>query len=468
MSSPKVLIPMLLLVLASCGSTPDNLPKEIPLMEKALNKVFYTCPEKIWPDVQTQYKSLQVIVNDTHTQRAWIWNDQSTSSNPSPKFLELNSDELSSLWFSPYIFSSFRGYTTLGISINSASFNENASIWETAGLKTLFHESFHFVAQRKSTWQNIIGNRNQPFPDQAETRYLRHELISSLLSVLLDEKDISAPAFWFDRYKTEFPEEFSRFRSADRSEGTAEYGNYLMLAIADLGCNASQKQLLQAIKQNFAPSYIPFNEPYETNSLASFILMANNLDIWKDSVDSGEVPLEILLKDIAPQNQEEDLELKEKIENDTSQINQELTTQIVPLFEKFDDPLNYIKVVLRSADIQGGFGSSGHYSPTERIEFDGIRLNASAVFGLNREIIVNNTDILTKEIFSSQDSPIWPQQTPCGMNYGWIITVPSSTVNYLDNGEVSIDSEGLTADHVPANIKNTPEGTWVCLEPTGS
>ncbi|HEY0135213.1 MAG TPA: hypothetical protein VGB85_14090, partial [Nannocystis sp.] len=215
----------------------------------ALDVAMYQCPERIWPDVEASYRSRQVLLASEIENKAWLWNAQQGGGVP-PAVLEGPLDSLPPEWTSIFNINQLAGALTLGISLDWTA-EQNADIvanggivWPDYATSLTFHEGFHFLSDQND-WNTGNGSRSSPYPEPWEPRYLRAQLERAL------HEEIDSPgaglghaAHWQARLLAEHTEEMKAIRSYDCTEGSAEYVSLMMSALAELGCDAGDDELL--------------------------------------------------------------------------------------------------------------------------------------------------------------------------------------------------------------------------------
>lgn len=199
----------------------------------------------------------------------------------------------------------------------------------------LMHESFHLHSQ--SGWQGVnamaaIENeqsdmRSSAYPLDEQPRILRAMQYECLYRALNEESDgegvrhLENAKYWYEKWKNEYPEEYSTIKDTDLSEGTAEYfGNEI-------------KRILQngkfslATPEEFAVQCQSADaESYNLGDIAIQLLKKRGEFKEADFEESGKTPVEVLMGNIKNSNEEpENSKLAGIISDNVKKINSQVS-----------------------------------------------------------------------------------------------------------------------------------------------
>lgn len=215
------------------------------------------------------------------------------------------------------------------------------------------HEFFH--NQGQDGWKSAGRLRGTEYPQVAAPRLYRrmiHQRLSEYIkSNGSNQIALSKAAFWFNKWKTEFENEFKN--SADGYEGTAEYVGRMAVIITRLGCTASDSQILEVFKEMMNESMDTSVsgevmeldvEGYEIGAMSSLILrFIKKHQTWTDLVSEGQSPLDLVL---GPQQIIADslpADILKDIEEKTKKTNEKLKAALGGTLENYSSP-EYLRV----------------------------------------------------------------------------------------------------------------------------
>ena len=193
--------------------------------------------------------------------------------------------------------------------------------------RALIHETFHFY---QAEWKKPEGTgwENPLYEELLSARQCRLEMIKALQQALEHPKEqqqhLEAAAWWYQKYKKEHPREHWDIQPRDQSEGTAKYFDTRVSAYGHLGIDTPQKEINNWMIDYYKETYKeyltrykmhPSDEAYVLHSRASLLLdMLQDKPHWKQDVEKGKLPLDILLDSYKPVPQQPSPELKKIIE----------------------------------------------------------------------------------------------------------------------------------------------------------
>lgn len=395
----------------------------------ALDVAMYQCPERIWPDVEANYRMRQVLLASQAENRAWLWNDQQAAGEP-PVVTEGPLDVLPSEWKSSFNVNQLAGVLTLGISldytakINDSILGGGGVLWPDYATALTFHEGFHFLSDQND-WNEGNGDRTTPYPEPWEPRYLREQLKRSLFKEATSGEGLAAAAHWHGRLLKEHKGLMDKIRSYDCTEGSAEYVSLMMSALAELGCDASEEQLLSlAVSHlpdgNFV-SEVAFSvsrEPYDLGVLGGLILRREDKAGWELKVENGQAPVDQAVAGVAPVVQPDDPQVQAQAQQVVAARNAQVSGEIDPLIANMKDPA-YTRLVLNFNWIAGSFGVGGFYYVVDDPTLSNVLLRLSAA------IVPPSKVAITVDDFTAQLG----YETPCALTGGTVLVLAVPTAD---------------------------------------
>lgn len=194
--------------------------------------------------------------------------------------------------------------------------------------RALTHEFFH--TYQGENWKLAEGTGWEPplYNELLLSRQSRLEMIKALQQALENpnerQQHMEAAAWWYQKYKKEHPREHWDIQVGDQGEGTANYFENVASAYGHLGIDTPQKEVHNWMINYYKKDYkdyltkymlSPRDESYFLHSRASLLLdiQQDNLN-WKQDVEKGNLPLDLLLDSYKPAPQQPSPELKQLIE----------------------------------------------------------------------------------------------------------------------------------------------------------
>lgn len=443
--------------------------EELTRIEKilaALGVSMHECPNRIWPKVDFNYHLSQVLLVSESENLAWLWNDQNWEGEP-PGVIKGPLDSLPVEWTASFNVGNLQGATTLGISLDwTAMINETSAmngdtVWPDFAVTLSFHEGFHFLSGQ-GDWNVGNGSRTAAYPEPWEPRYLRAALLAALLDEVLGQGDgLGAAAHWHGRLLTEHAAEMTASRRFDITEGTAEYAGLMMSALAELGCDATDAEVLALAKSHLldgvflAPkSFDPGREFYDLGVLAGLLLReGGEVADWELAVEDGAAPVELLLAGVPPAPQPDDAALQAEAQAAVAERNEAVGMEIEPMLDRMASA-DHTRVALDFNWLAGSFGVGGFYYLVEDPMQPEVFLNFSATFDPPSGVLIA-VDSLTS---------LTGIATPCALAAGAtiVVTVPNSALAVMNGKATSTDPKVAFADlevEATTDMNGLP---WLC------
>lgn len=424
-----------------------------------LDEPLVQCPERVWPGLGQAYQDAQILITDDSGDEpeAYLWQGNDTDIEV------LDAAALPEVWFASYAFSEYRGQRTLGFNISAwdhGSRDAPESLRDTP-IDSLFHESFHlFVDDPDNGWTLTRGDRDGEYPLQWQPRYLRTKLMQSLEKALLesdevvDHEALAAASYWYERHLSEHADEAVRIAQTDRSEGAAEYADHIMTAIAELGCEASDEDLL-ARALEFSPSTrhreSPSAESYVIGFLAGALMRERGPQGWETRVEQGETFHGILLEGIAPEQQPEDEALQQEIQTSLEHRNEELEDQVQPSLDRWHGE-GYHRLVIDNVRSIGAYNKESSLRLVDEPLLKSITLKHDGNYDHGATIALNG--INTFQIDGS----------PCGAGFASpsLILVPESDTTLKTDGSADSTNGLVQFSGLEVETVLWQEREWLC------
>lgn len=434
---------------------------------KALGVSMYECPERIWPNVEYNYRHRQVLIVSESMNLAWLWNDQETKGEP-PGVIMGKLDTLPVEWNSVFNVGVLQGVPTLGISydytgeVNADFEMAGTSVWPDFAVVLSFHEGFHFLSDQDN-WNDGSGSRTAPYPEPWEPRYLRAALINSLRDEALGMgPGLGAAAHWYGRLQAEHGPEMQQSRRYDITEGSAEYASLMMSALAELGCAASDAELLELAKSHLldgvflslADAFDPGREFYDLGVVSGLLLRGSGkVADWELAVEDGAAPVELLLAGVPPAPQPDDPALQAEAQAAVAKRNEAVGMEIEPMLDRMASA-DHTRVALDFNWLAGSFGVGGFYYLVEDPMQPEVFLNFSATFDPPSGVLID-VDSLTS---------LTGIATPCALGAGStiVVTVPNAALAVMNGKATSTDPKVAFADlevEATTDMNGLP---WLC------
>ena len=201
------------------------------------------CTNRIWPGLKKE--SYRVLFVQPSTSESWLW------VGSSGKIETVSKSEFPLDPATPkYAFGQFRSEKVVILNLDEVSEKYKIPSLNVDGAVGLaVHEGFHYLFQMKEPWvAQFTSAERKADLDHINAVYLRRMLIRSLKSELLAGKGFGHSAFWLQKWEAlgEAPE--TKF--SDVLEGTANYVEIISSIFADQGCQISEEKLLQIVTNN--------------------------------------------------------------------------------------------------------------------------------------------------------------------------------------------------------------------------
>jgi hypothetical protein len=450
-----------LFVVAGCARVNEPSAQERwKIVARGLD-VMARCPERVWPGYR--WAGRRVVFYDRVQKTARFWRLPTTggvSQTGELAFGELPEAAVTGSFSTAEI----AGEPALFVSLDDTAKQNRrrreqaiAELDLDAALKYAFHESFHEVEQTAWPAPTVTDGgpftRADPFPMEWRPRYLRLQLLYSLKAALRGEAELSAAAYWLERYRAEAAKEAVTVVPLEVREGSARYVEAVSGWLAREGCELSEADLQQTAGAEvtlgfpYAPR-VAF-ESYSLGAVASLLLRAHRSPNWQQRVASGVSPISVLLEGIAPVPQPDDPQRVKRLRAAIEGTNQELADLLAP-FLAATRSKDVIRVGLSGFTV---LGSSDTLEPVQWTELPGEPVVVPSFTGT-----LSGTSGGRVELRGAQ--PFYSASSPCGSK---ALTVLIRGADLHEQGGVfSAKSPNVDLSNVSAariEHRGTP---WIC------
>lgn len=412
-----------------------------------LTTTMLICPGRIWPNYD--WRLYNVLLKDPH-QSTVVW------SGKTGKLMPLEENQIPSGAFNNlFDIVKFNGKKALSISISDGQYKADPLSYF---FRLAIHEGFHQIAQ--SDW---ASNPNVPrgtlYPILVGPRIYRRMIFERLVSYYLSdgesESDFAKAAYWFFKWKTEFPEEYKNY--TDTREGSAKYVEKIADIVRESGCEISEEALHSKIKTAIRQELTPYmesiridTEGYALGSLAAFNLRFIFKDLhWQEALKKGASPLEVLFNNYPAMEDRIPIEIQNQYIKNVYEKNQEIGSWL-------DDEINLldskdtIRLAFTESSNHNTYTTKGHFILRNRPEV--------SLIPLASHLTVADDDW---QILVAKDK-VWfaLSESPCS-NSKNVFIVPVNAVTVFKN-EVKIHGGGLEGS-MPGVLKTDTHGLrWLC------
>lgn len=413
-----------------------------------LTTTMLQCPALIWPSYD--WKNINVMLT-AEGEGTLLWNGSQGGSVSEVAPNEVPARAVTGM----YSFFENRGVRTLSLYVRK---NDRYLISPTAVFRLGVHEGFHFLGQ--AGWSDKPGGQRStllPLEDKPRLyrRLMFRRLKEHVLSGAPDSASLHQAAFWFQKWKSEFPHEVNSV--TDGYEGTAEYAETLAHLVGLNGCQISESGLQQKLidflrtsaeTQEFMHTALD-SEGYSMGSLAAYALRFNQKrGDWYARVKTGETPLEILFENVGFAEDVQDPALAAEYGHEFLKSSQEAEALIGEDLALVRSAQT-IFVVPPASSNQGSKGYFGFYS---------VRDLPQIVFGPFSGPVLFQGPGWTLEVAAKKSDLTFEGEPPCrGRTFAM---APSSIL--IEGGTLQATGAGMVGA-MPGDLKTDSTGRcWFC------
>lgn len=427
--------------------SPAEITKIYQGVGQKLNAVVLQCPEKVWPNYSWKNMNVLMVGKDAPS---LIWKGSTGTMEPLAE-----ADIPAGARNGVYSFSTVKGQDMVSLFISGPSsgvFNEHRL------LQLLVHEGFHFLGQRG--WNSKGGRRGTAVPVLSEPRIYRRLLADRLRTYFLsggkDQKALGQAAFWFEKWRSQFPEEVKS--TTDGYEGTAFYVQTLSPIVTELGCESSDQALLEAAIPEIAKDHLVRldektlrldSEGYGVGGLSALILrLIDKNPNWYSLVKESQTPTEILLKNVEPVSDSIEGALQTAYDTAAAAENKFLEEMFGNDLKRFSQP-ETIRIVIPKSAVRASYSPKGFFLPQSK---PGVMVSPLArAFTFEGD---------SWELKASADENLFSATSPC--ENGEFIALSSAAESTSTETEVRVASPSLTGKIEGHWTKDSSGLNWFC------
>lgn len=417
------------------------------------------CGERIWPGYNL--KKMNIVLVDKSSE------DLLAVSIKENKTFTVKSSELpASVIRSSYSF--FKIDDQSWMSINSEIYN-NPNLTDEQKTRDLFglaiHEAFHNQAQE--SWKIEVESRGTFVPVKWQPRYYRAMVYNNLLAALnqLEDKSeyLQKAKYWYNKWVSENSEEIKS--ATDGYEGSAQYAEAMGIAFSELGCQASDTEIL-----NFVRSEIPNNilgtgdlflgyqfaldgEGYALGGLSGLLLNAPpTSENWYSLVERGETPLFILLQNVSPTKDDDNFELMSQMKQTQIKEQKQVDSYLSDMYSALNQQNSYLISIPHSWSEKGSKGYVGFYVDTA------LKMEISV---LGQELNFLSED-KSSTLKTAKNAVFLNLDSPCRKSTPWMFVVGSISISF-QNGNSAVVTDNYFNGKIQGKLIQDSDGkNWFC------
>ena len=361
-----------------------------------------TCPEKIWPGYQP-LKDADFILNVPSENKSYVIKEDGS--------IEVKtSEEWGEEGLSPYSYGENGDRKFVIANLEDYESEEQA-------LQTFFHEGFHFLGQK-----GIMPStdRDELFPIDYEARIARAMQLRNMRSYLSDKMidNLHKAAYWENWIKKNRTEEHKANQDWDVLEGSAEFVGLMSSAVMQLGCEASDEDLLKKAIELSEPLIDTSERSGQSYNAGLYGYVVSRLNQTNEVFQElNKSPLSVVLLDCPQTEEEPDLALKDVFKAQFSYVEEAITYAV----EELENTTGL--VAIPGSAMIGAFQSMGFYTTV----IDGSK--AQVMLGTTMTVSIQG------KTFQITEKNFWDSKLRshiCGQNEEFML-VPKESVPQLTN-----------------------------------
>lgn len=337
---------LLITVLLSSLAHASRINEVRALLENSV----YACPDRIWKGVDWRAARITLVSPSAGTGMT-LQHGQ----------IEMLNEEASKTFTSGYKIEK-RGVI---VNVDYAQSAQDA-------FALLVHEGFHAFGQSELE-QSTVG-RTETYPAKHEPRLEREELTRALVAHFRGEAGaLERAAAWHKRHS-----EHMEPLGSDVIEGSAEYVEKVSTVIAKLGCDVSEKILIDQVVESLAEQGGAFDKEYEHYRVGAlgFLLARPQMQKILSRVEDELLPLDILFEKVVPAKDiTADSLLDHAAEMTVSMKNRESEDVMEPINEHVS--LGKTLVFVPFNALRGSFVHRGSFKNGEMTYFQNLELDTA-------------------------------------------------------------------------------------------
>jgi len=328
----------------------QEMAAKVKFSNAAFHDVLLKCPESVWPGLD--WSTTGILLISREARQVWYISAKTTA----PDTMSLSALPKEAGGLDDFKIFPFRGKTVLALNLDKYQRDE-----VTLPGAVAVHELFHRIGQ--ANWKLAASKRGDFYPLLAQPRIDRGMLLSEMQTYAGgDTLALPRAAFWYDKWKTDAPEEIQY--TTDAREGTAKYVERLTVERTRAGgcagdVSAGVAQWIRS--QNANDLHGLDGEGYTIGAVAGFLLDRAKTP-WKEAMKNGATPLELLMNGAERQSGPEDFDLHTVITARIDAANVEIGHLADPFAAQLKNP-DYYRVIIPDGWTGGYFGLMGAVIP---------------------------------------------------------------------------------------------------------
>lgn len=343
--------------------------------------------DKVWPGLDYTNNNLLLFVlgNDGNLVSAWLMNTSGKRRLSPEEYANINYPSMGG-----FEELKFEGKDSIMLGVDE----ESLAAPDT--FEFITHELVHLYYQNDI--DKVEGSRTQEYPIKYEPRLYRTMIYRNLSSAVISDDDatsqnyIQKAAYWYNKWKNEYPDEFNSIRSTDIFEGHAQYIGILSNFI---GKGVTRDDISQRVDQNAVLTTLG-TDSYGMGFVALTLLDRANPDFKNDFLKSGKSPIEFLLDDVAEIEDTADEKLVDELQQKIASLNDLVKEQIENVITAMDDKnIPYLKI--NSNYRVGSVALGGFFSYNESTIY--AELSASFEQDSSNKLEIQNLSVSDKDDF---------------------------------------------------------------------
>lgn len=373
------------------------------------------CPERVWPGYRPLEHGQFVIAYPSKKIAYHIKQDGSVSETP----IERWGEGVEAI----YDLSEIEGIKTTILNIESMESIDDS-------LETLFHEGFHYLGQTKIP--SMASDRDEIMPLDTKARIARVMQIKHLkeYNKTQSPESLKRATFWENWIKTNRHEDWKANQVWDVVEGGAEYAGKVSLALANLGCEATEEEIHDSVSKGVTRIGIGTRVDQSYTAGALGYIGAKLKKINEVFERLGDSPVSVLTENCDELEDAEDDSLYAEFEEEFGEANREVSRAKAALEKKPH------LLALPWKSVQGAFQPMGFY----KIESHGMKIGVTPLTHLTV------SDSNGRMVLSGRD--LWESPAgACGQEAGAMMLIsiddaldPKSDAQGLDGSYEVVES----------------------------
>lgn len=425
------------------GVTNTDISSFFDIAENIAEKVKLHWPhmDKVWSGYDYTKHNLILFYSDElgSIKEAWLINSEGSRQLDAKEFEDITPPQPDG--FAPL---QFEDKPSIAMNLDDISLTQGDAAEQT--YRTATHELVHFYYHVDGL-TDAEGSRFQKFPIDKTPRLYRAMVYKNLREAFfapdLAEDHLAKAKYWYEKWKSEFNDEYEDIKGTDIIEGTARYVENIGSFITD---QTSDEDFVKGAAASI--DYSAFfstadAESYEIGYLSALLLDRNNPQ-WKESFyESGKTLEETLFENISEKEEEIDATLEKNATQEIETINSQTESDISELIKAQEDStIPYLKINVTKSD--------GSFSAHSMLEY-------------NNDLVItffNNSYRVEQKDLNVNDIAVIDQAEQDNL----FIIVPLTMEHKLQDGILTVDTKELEVPGLKVEESKDGERTIYNLE----